>query len=139
MSAQPNGAGVELADFDLRAQAGEGFWLQLTDPRSLEPIPVRLRLRGADAEACYMKFRAVRRARSMQLIGRAAEEDVLAAELELAVAATVDWEGLKVSGEAYAYAPERVREFYTRWLWALDLAVQAIGNRANFSTGSSSS
>lgn len=140
MSALPvNGAMVELSALDLRAQATEGFWLQLRDPRSGEEIPARLRLLGADADACRLKFRAWRRLRATVLLGRAGDEEELAALTALVETATVGWEGLAVNGEAYEFRPERVRELYARWPWIVDLAGDAIGNRANFSRGSSSS
>jgi hypothetical protein len=140
MSAQPvNGAGVELSALDLRASANEGFWLQLLSPWTHEPVPARLRLLGADADACRLKYRTLRRIRATVILGRALDEEQVAAELDLVEAATVGWEGLKVNGEEYAFSPEHVRELYARWPWVIDLAQEAIANRANFSRSSGGS
>lgn len=140
MSAQPaDGATVDLEAFDLRAPATEGFWLTLRDPVTGRPTPARLRLLGAEADAVRLKFRAWRRVRATVLLGHAEDEQEWKALLALVEAATVGWEKLAVKGEPWEFRPERVRDLYARWPWAADLAGDAIGNRANFLPGSSSS
>lgn len=130
---------VDFATLDVRAGANAGFWLRLRDPYKGEPIAARLRLLGADADACHLKFRILRRRRQLLLVGMGNEEQEFAALLDLLEVATVGWEAIKVNGEVFGYAPERVRELYTRWPWVIDLADQAIANRANFSTSSAGS
>lgn len=134
-----DGAAVELETLDLRARANEGFWLQLRDPRNGRKIPARLRLLGADADACRLKFRTWRRLRATVLLGHASDEAELAAVQALCEAATVGWERLAVKGEPYEFKPERVAELYARWPWLVDLVAEAISNRANFTTSSASS
>lgn len=134
-----NGAKLELSGLDTRAGAEGGFWLQLRDPVTGEEVPARLRLLGSDAEACYLKFRAHRRVKLLTLFGKAPEEAEFNALLDLLEAATVGWEGLQVDGQDYPFAPEAVRKTYLRWRWMVDLAEQAIVDRANFLPGSARS
>lgn len=131
--------GVDLAALDIRKGAEAGFWLQLLDPVTREPIPAYLKLLGADAEACHLKWRALRRARQLLLFGRGSEQEEFERLLDLLEAATVGWKGLRVDGQEHEFAADRVRGLYTRWRWMVDLADQAIGDRANFLPGSASS
>jgi hypothetical protein len=135
MSAQENGS-VDLAALDTRAGAEAGFWLRLLDPRTGKKTPGRLKLLGADAEACYLKARAYRRVRALLLVGQGSDELEFEKLLELLEAATVGWESLSLNGEPYAYSAERVRPTYLRWRWMVDLAWRAIDDRANFLPGS---
>lgn len=136
---------VSVWDFDTTTLADEGVWCTLRHPVTGEPLlaegqPVRIRLLGCDGE----RFRALRRrlaARRREALlrqdGKIDPELDAELEHELAAAATLDWENLRLpDGTALDCTPDHVKRLYRERVWVLEQVLAFIAGRANFLTAS---
>lgn len=133
---------IDLAALDTRAGANQGFWLQLRHPATNVPIPPRLQLLGMDSDRYRAKSAELMRRRQDELARGARErltpEELQSRNIELLAEVTAGWEGLRLDGEPYVFAPGKAAELYTRWPWIYEQANVAVTDRANFLPGSAS-
>lgn len=124
-------------DLDTASLAEAGAWLHLRHPANGAPLetargPLRLRLLGVDGVR-FQELRrdiAARRRLALQA-GEAPERVDAELELDLAVGATVEWEGIELASTAAAK-----RRLYAERRWVLEQALAFIADRANFLTAS---
>lgn len=134
----------DLPNFDSRKGADEGFELQLVDLKTGAPSQVFITVRGADSEAfqaanneqARRRMRALQKSRKATVMPEQMDADVI----ELLVAATVGWRGVKAKGGAEVpYSPAAAAELYKAFPTIREQVDQAIGDRSNFLTGNSKS
>ena len=133
-------ADLDLAGFDLAADAARGATLALLNPRTGKPLvqedgsPVAIDLIGVDAPAYEEAlFRATADNAAMRAngieIGRD-ERDRQVADL-LAVA-TTGWRGIALDGTPLECTRSNAAAAYRRFGWLRDQVDAFISNRANF-------
>lgn len=129
---------MNLDDFDTQPASEAGVWVPLKHPDTGAVLSARLRLRGHDSPS-YQALRIEQRRRRLEQLASSGATRVELEQLdeetvEQLVCMTVDWEGLKHKGEAFAFSAANARKLYTHkgWAWIREQAVSAIGNRANF-------
>ncbi len=132
---------VSVWDLDTATLADEGVWCTLRHPVSGEALlaegrPVRLRLLGCDGErfrSLRHRLAARRREVLLQHEGRADPEFDAGLERELAVAATLDWDNMRLpDGTALPCTADHARRLYSERMWVLQQVLAFIADRANF-------
>lgn len=132
--------GLELSSVDTATRGESGYPLRLLHPGTGKPTKAVITVRGHDSPTYHAKklemTRAnVERARNKDNPERTPEE-VEQDAIEILVASTIGWTGLKLDGADYPYSEANARALYKKYHWIYEQVDRAIHNRANFSSGS---
>jgi len=128
---------MDLDTLNTRAGANAGFDVELRHPETGDKIGPTIRVMGADSDAYRDKQLEQNRGR----MERAARKGRMAAPtpeqmeqqgIELLVAATAGWQGLKRGGVELAFSAEAAGTLYRDFPWIREQVDEAIHTRANF-------
>lgn len=127
---------MKILSYDLQADADEGAWLALRDPRTDAPIyndngvQVRLKLLGHDSA----KYQSEQRKMAKRLAGKKPQIEALeSAGRELLASVVVGWEGiLDDDGNDADCNFKNVIELFKQEPWAFSQADEFVMERANF-------
>ena len=141
----------DISQIDLEAEAEQGAWLHLRDPRSGDPLyaksegkkrqPVRLHLLGMESDACKTKQAELRRRRERreELEGRkSTREEIAQDDSELMAACTTGWENLAWEGEE-EFSREVAEKLYVGRPWVRGQVLSFMMNLQNFTQGQEAS
>lgn len=141
--------GLDLDTLDVHKGSEAGFELQLEHPATGAPLPIWITVQGPDSDAYTNATRelgrnnAERAARGKRVI--MAEEEKEAWTVDFLALLTVTWragEGVTIGGQPFpAFSKSAAKTLYSdrRFPWIREQINRAIGNRANFLTGSARS
>lgn len=135
---------MDLDQLDTRRGADNGFDVQIRHPETDKPIGTVITVMGMDSDTYQQKALEHQRGRMQRVAkkGRMAIADPAAMEeqaIELLVAATVSWSGLKKGGEEVPFSAAAAHSIYRDFPWIREQVDEAIHDRANFLPGSSKS
>lgn len=134
---------MDLSTLDTKTAGEKPALLTLQHPVKETPLvndddktPWQLQLISADSD----EYNAVRRNVLTQRIRQSAKtrkptvtaEQVEADALDMLVACTKGWSGLRLQGKPLEYTPEAARMLYTEYAWIREQADAFINDRANF-------
>lgn len=139
---------MDLAKFDLAANAEQGATVHLRNPLTNEPLmldgePVTISVLGADSGA----FRTAQDAARHALLttglagneitrGTAAYREAVEEQASNVLAAvTTGWERIKVDGEMWTFNEEAARHLYDRFEWIRQQIDEAVNDRRRFYQG----
>lgn len=138
---------ADIGTLNTTEKGEQGTWMTVEDVYG-DPFvdekgkPVRIKLLGANSEAVKNVVRKQRVAlmQHMRRNTRITDQDIAREEkneLEIAVAATVDWEGVELGGEKLECKKSNARKVYSVADLVLEQVVKFINDDANFMKGSS--
>ncbi|UHC20468.1 hypothetical protein LRS73_35415 (plasmid) [Methylobacterium currus] len=133
---------MDLLDFDLTNDAEEGMDVHLRNPRTDEPLftrdgrPVTITVAGMHSDT----YREALRGAGKRMFGWPPgmfdhpmfrpQRD--AADMEVLVAATLEWQGIEHAGVELDFTDEAVAAVYRRFGWIRDQVTKAIHDPKGF-------
>lgn len=133
-AAAPVPAALDLAAFDLQADAGRGATMPVLNPRTGVPTGATIQVLGSDAREYRVALRRIRDTAAASLEREPTDEDdaLLLGRARTAAAAVRSWEGITVNGEAVTYSPANAVSLLTEYPWLADQVLSFVNARGNF-------
>ena len=135
---------LDLATMDTKSMAEEGALMEVTDPRTGDPLKdsdgnkVTITLAGMDSKRYQDGQYKIQNKRINQSIRKGRmqatidAEDLAKENLELLVDCTLSWSGFTWRGEVLPCTAENARMLYTQLGWLREQADSFIADRQNF-------
>jgi hypothetical protein len=128
---------LDLADYDLDAEATRGAEMTVHDPRTGKPTDAKVRVIGQDSAQYRANLRRIRDAVAAAPEREPADEDAQAmlARARSAAAAITGWSDIGFGGAQIEFSTEAAIDLCTRRPWFADQVLGFTGTRGNFGRG----
>lgn len=134
---------MDLAAFNLKADAEAGAWMVVRNPVTNAPTDARIRVVGFDSEAYQTAADAQLRAAARASAEREGKPPTDAEMRDLqrvsrafvAAACTLEWEAMGEAGEALPCTDVEKRRVYGAHDWLVSQVMGFVESRRNFSKG----
>jgi hypothetical protein len=119
---------MDLKNFNLRADAENGFCLKIKNPRDGSDTDAEVTILGSDSKR-YRKAYTEELRNSFQ--GGEADQDEINARIY--GKCIVNWKGFNEDGKVLEFSTEKAIKLLTEHQWLCDQVGKAVDNRLNFS------
>ena len=130
---------MDLSSLDTRKTADDGAEMQLRHPGTDAVLTqddgkaITITLAGSDSD----RYQRAQRAQANRRLNAGVRRKLTIEELEsdtveLLVACTIKWDGIKVGGKVLDCTTDNARKLYRDYQWIREQANAFIGERANF-------
>lgn len=128
---------LDLADYDLDAEATRGAEMTINDPKTGKPTDAKVRVIGQDSAQYRSNLRRIRDAVAAAPEREPADEDAqtILARARSAAAAITDWSGIGFGGAAIEFSTEAAVDLGVRRPWFADQVLAYTNVRGNFGRG----
>ncbi len=122
---------MELTNYDLAADAENGFSLELIDPKTGKKAGVTIEVIGSDSKV-YRKAKndSLRRMSKAIKDGKEIDNDV--ESVKLYAPCVTGWSGFTWGGESFEYSKDNAVKLLTQFGWIIDQVSVAVEKRSNF-------